>query len=98
MNKAILLGALSCALLGTNAYTIIESIRVVDETHALVTLERDIGYSDGYTTALLDVAVGACNHIPAGQDYDACMSRFDQLITRMSEEGKSAQQPVGVTE
>lgn len=93
-NKAILFAALSCALLGTNAYTVLEGVRAVNDAHSLIQLERDIAYEDGYTTALLDVAVGACNHIPAGQDYDACMSRFNQLIDRMSAEGKQAQ---GVT-
>lgn len=85
--KLLLVSSLCCALLGTNAYTIIESNKVLDEARATVTMERDIAYADGYQTALSDIIVGACQHIPEGEDYDQCESRFEGVVTRLSELG-----------
>lgn len=91
--KLLLVSSLCCALLGTNAYTIIESNKLLDEARATVTLERDIAYADGYRTALFDVAVGACDHLEQAE-YVQCKSRFDTLVERLSAQGKQAQ---GVT-
>lgn len=68
------------ALLCTNALTALGN-------NEAISLERDIAYADGYQTALSDIIVGACQHIPEGEDYDRCESRFEGVVTRLSELG-----------
>lgn len=83
-----------CSLVGLNCMTVVESVKVVEETKQQTLLERDVAYSDGYHTALLDVTQGACDHIEDTATHKSCISRFDQLLSRMAEAGRLTQ---GVT-
>lgn len=88
--KQVILPAIICALLGTNAMTMLEGQRLVKEAQLGISLERDIAYADGYHTALVDVTAGACKHVD-DPDYAECETRFSGITARLAEVGASIQ-------